>query len=160
MTRKLRLTAFALLIVVLSLVRLRNPDARANICDDIPVNECPAVMVEAMVGWLQLSGSEVPVRPTPFVPPEGAGEVIMPEGYSLDVCSVTPSTGEMSGVNVRSQPDFNATVIDGLPLNSYAEVAAIGDEWYAVITPRLLPGYVAKRVTTLVGPCGEVPPLE
>ncbi|MEL6151983.1 MAG: SH3 domain-containing protein [Chloroflexota bacterium] len=159
MTRKLRLAAFALLIIVLSLVRLRNPDASARLCDDIPASECPQAVVAIMVEWFQLSSADV--TPQPFVPPEGAGDVIAPpEGYVPDRCSVTPSTGGMSGVNVRSQPDFNATVIDGLPLDSYAEVAAIGDEWYAVITPNLLPGYVARRVTTLVGPCGDIPPLE
>jgi hypothetical protein len=114
-------------------------------------------MVGALVSWIQLSGDPEPAE---FVPPAGAGEVILPDEYDPSVCSVTPSTGGMSGVNVRSQPDFNATVIDGIPLAAYWKVEAIGEEFYAVITPKRLPGYVAKRVTTLVGPCGDVESLD
>jgi hypothetical protein len=96
--------------------------------------------------------------PPGFEPPPGAGEV-QPNGIP-PVCSITPSTGQMSGVNVRAAPNLQAPVIGDIPLDSYREVTAIGDAWYKTITRRGETGYVAAHVAALVGPCGDVPPLD
>lgn len=103
-------------------------------------------------------------RPDPqpeavFVPPAGAGDVILPPGEDIlpEVCSLTPSTGMMSGVNVRAAPSMDAPVIDTIPLGAYYEVTAVGSTWHETRAPSGRIGYVAARVAALVGPCGAPP---
>ncbi len=95
------------------------------------------------------------------VPPPGAGEVMLPPGSDTQprVCSLTPSTGQMSGVNVRAEPDVESRVIGGIALGDFREVTAIGEDWHETITRNDEPGYVAAHVAALVGACGSVPRL-
>lgn len=93
--------------------------------------------------------------PAGFIPPHGAGEVI-PAPIPA-ACSVTPSTGQMSGVNIRGLPDVDAPIIGDIAINSYRPVSAISDDWLQTVTRDGRAGFVATSFTTVVGACGDVP---
>ncbi|MFZ4814716.1 MAG: SH3 domain-containing protein [Phototrophicaceae bacterium] len=111
------------------------------------------VILPPLLEWVY-NASGVPLG---FIPPAGAGTVQATGAGAL--CSVAASTGKLSGVNVRQSPDFDAPIIGDLPLEALRPVTAIGAEWYETVTSRGRVGYVAARVTTLVGACGGVAPL-
>jgi len=113
------------------------------------------VTVSYALTWL----AQQATLPAGFQPPAGAGEVIAPPNGETQfrVCSLTPSTGQMSGVNVRGAPSMEAPVVDGIALGDFREIVAIGTDWHETITRDGQPGYVAARVAALVGPCGDVP---
>ncbi len=80
------------------------------------------------------------------------GEAALPQ-----VCSLTPSTGQMGGVNVRSIPSMQGQIIDAVALGEYREVTAVGATWHETRAPNGRIGYVAAQVAALVGPCGDLP---
>jgi uncharacterized protein YraI len=72
-----------------------------------------------------------------------------------DVCTVSPGPG---GANVRSGPGTNYNVIGNLAPNTSAVVTGVYNGWYTVGGYGLNPGWVAGSVTTLNGPCDNIPP--
>ncbi|MEO0564782.1 MAG: hypothetical protein AAF125_21935, partial [Chloroflexota bacterium] len=88
--------------------------------------------------------------PPPLVV-EGAGDVIGAPSAEVSGCTLTPSTGQGSGVNVRALPDVESTVVGDIPLGEYRPVSAISESWYQTVTRGGGAGFVAAGVTALVG---------
>ncbi len=93
------------------------------------------------------------------VTPQGAGEVVAQTGTAppSDACSLTPSTGFMSGANVRTAPSLNAARIGGIPLGDYRVVLGQRGDWFLVQLDASTDGWVSGDVAALVGPCGDLP---
>lgn len=133
---------------------IHRPAAHAQDCRRDFDAGCAVVWAAAAGGLFADWTQTLVLAPPGFEPPPGAGEV-QPGAVPL-VCSVTPSTGQMSGMNVRAAPSLQAPVIGDIPLGEYREVIAIGDGWYETLTRLGETGYVAAHVAALVGPCGDV----
>lgn len=109
-----------------------------------------------VAGWLMGIGLDaMSLAPAGFVPPPGAGEVIAAE--PVLTCQLTPSTGQGSGMNLRAAPSLDAPVIGDMALGDYREVTAISTTWYQTVTRDGRAAFAAAAVSTLVGPCGDVP---
>ena len=92
--------------------------------------------------------------PVPYIP--GAGKV-QPSAGDPNICHLTPSTGQGSGVFIRAMPDTSAAIVGDIPLGALRPVSAISSNWYQTTTRGGSAGFVAANVAALVGPCGDVP---
>lgn len=146
-----------LVLVALLPLLMTAPRASAQNCFDVWSDDCALVNT---VTWGRVLADALPAftgLPIGFVPPAGAGAVIVPDDDMTQGCSVTPSTGRGSGINLRAAPSLDSSIVGDIPLGFFRQVSAISDNWYETVTRDGRLAYVSAELSTLVGACGDVP---
>jgi uncharacterized protein YraI len=80
-----------------------------------------------------------------------------PAAPPANVCSITPASG---AVNVRSGPGTNFGILATIQPGQYLVVVGQNAGWYMVTLPGGIQGWIAGSVSTLNGPCANLPQIQ